>query len=805
MNRADVVSLLLLALCVGVFFGPSLAGDSAVFTWNMDLWHPWAASASPEDLERPTRLADCARQFAVMRGLAGEALRDGRIPLWNRRIYSGTPFLANFQPAVFYPPNLALAFSGLSLPNEMTAYLSLHLLVGISGVFVLLRTWGVSAAAAFAGALVFGWSGYNASRTGIPTMVATGVWLPWALAATRRWFDRGGSGAWAGMAGSLAMAGLAGFAQIFVFTVYAWGLFGLIDGVSSRRRRRPAAWAGWAGAAVVALLITSVHLVPTLEFMELAQDAENSPEMLASGTLHPWTLGKLLAPELLGHPVDGTNASHLLSVGNGYYFQTERSTAVYVGLLPLLLAAIVLLAPGDHRREAGGALAVALLGFLFCFWNPLTALATHLPGLSFSRPDRATFLWCTGMALLAGLGADRLASAEGTGLRRASNVLAVTVGTIAVLFAAAISVIAPRFLPADIIAFLGRETIRHAALAGLGTAAAATGLVFLRARGTLGRTAFLAAAIVLIGADLGWFASRLNLMQPRESIFRPPAAGGSLEYLQGRQFAEAPFRILTFEPRRHPFGGILPPSASALYGLDDVLGFDSINLARYRELMDVIDPGIVIKRGNFRGVQRPEALSRPLVNLLNVRYVLAGPSERGLPGVERVHRSDLDIYRNPQALPRAFLVGKVRVQPQPEIILRSLALPDFRPDLWAWSERSIDQELERPGAADPGSPGSAKYHEGDERVVVEVWPERTALLVVTDSWYPGWKALVDGAERPIHRVNHAFRGVVVRPGDRRVVFEYHPASFRYGAMLSLAGLGLLGLGALLARSRTESS
>jgi hypothetical protein len=798
MTRSDFAAVVALAVGVGVFFTPALLGDRAVFTWNMDLWHPWAASATEADRERPTRLADCARQFAVMRQLSTEAIREGRIPLWNPWIYAGTPFLANFQPAVFYPPNLLLAWSGLSLPDQMTAYLVLHLLLGTAGVFVLLRGYRVRTGPALLGAIVFGWSGYNAARTGIPTMVATGAWLPWALAASRRWFDREDARGWAGMAASLALAGLAGFAQVFVFTAYAWALFGLVDGISLRPRWSARRWIGWAAAGAIGLLIVSVHLVPTLELMDLAQDSENPPEMLASGTMHPWVLAKLVAPDLFGRPVDGADASHLLSVGSGYYFQTERSTAIYVGVLPLLLAAVVLLAPGDHRREAGAALALAVLGFLFCFRTPLTVLAAHLPGLAFSRPDRATFLWCTGAALLAGLGADRLASREGPGLQRTSNAAAVLTGTLAVLFAAAMSVAGDRLLPDDIVGHVGSGAVRSAALLGMAIAALATATVYLRARAVLTGGAFVAAALALTAADLGRYAERRNVMQPKESIFRAPRPGGSLEFLEARRRAEGPFRVLAYEPRRTPFGGVLPPSTGAVYGIEDVLGFDSINLERYRRLMEEIDPAIVVKRGNFRGVTDPAALDSPLVDLLNVRYVISGPVGR-LPGVQQVHSSDLVVHRNPDALPRAFLVGEVRVIPDPEEGLREMGRRDFRPDLWAVSEVPIPELGDDAGAEEAGRrPGEARLLSHlPERVEVEVEPDRPALLVLSDAWYPGWQASVDGHPRPIHRVDHALRGVVVRPGDHRVTFEYHPASFRTGSVLSLAGLGLLGIGALV--------
>src|SRR5262245_34464672 len=208
MRRSDGLALAALAVAVAVFFAPALFGDRAIFSWNMDLWHPWAASATPEDLARPTRLADCARQFHPMRYLLDKGIDEGRIPLWNRFIDAGTPFLANFQPGVFYPPNLLLAVSGLDVLQQMDLFLALHAYAGAAGTFVLLRMFGVGALAALLGAITFAGGGYNAARTGLPTMVATGCWLPWALIASRRWFDRGDGRSFAAMALTLALSGL---------------------------------------------------------------------------------------------------------------------------------------------------------------------------------------------------------------------------------------------------------------------------------------------------------------------------------------------------------------------------------------------------------------------------------------------------------------------------------------------------------------------------------------------------------------------------------------------------------------------
>jgi hypothetical protein len=806
MSRRDLFAIVLLTGVCIAFFAPALFGDRAVFTWNMDLWHPWRASASPEDLQRPTRLADCPRQFFIMRHLATQALREGRIPLWDRWIYAGTPFLANFQPAVFYPPNLALSFSGLETADQLTASTIFHFLVAASGMYVLLRILGISPLIAILAAIAFAFGPIQVVRTGIATMPATGCWLPWALAMTRLWFERGQARWWAGMATALAMSGLAGHFQIFIFTGYAWIFYGLAQGFLRPTRVEPRRWAAWLAGGVIALLITSVHLVPTAEFVPISQEADNSREELISGTLHPWVLAKAFVPDLLGNPADRNSAAHHLKVGNGFYFQTDHSTILYVGILPLLLAAIVLCNPGDQRREAFFAIVLAGVGILFCFPTPVLELGRFLPGMGFSRPDRATFLYGVGMAMLASLGAQRLASHEGPGWKRIANMLAALVGGAGLLFSIVIALWGDRLLPAPIVQMLGSEYIARAGWMAALLIAASSAAVLLRVSGRMGARGFVLASVLVLGADLAWNSGRLNLLQPKESIFRPPAPGKSIDFLQSMQQTRGSFRIMRYEPARDPYTAAFPPSTPAYYQIEDVLGFDSLNTILYQETIDAIDPGIILNRGNFRGSRSPGVFESPILDLLGARYVLAigAPS---LPGLNLVHRSDLSIYENENALPRAFLVDEVRVLPDSRAVLRAMSERSFLPGSWAYSETPIEglgpkdtpaDSLSTPGSVSPpgsvSTPGSVEMEIlSDEKVRLQVLATRPALLVLADSWYPGWKATVDGATRPIHRVNHAFRGVVVEPGRHEVVFTYAPASFLWGAALSIAGL--LGIGA----------
>jgi hypothetical protein len=184
--------------------------------------------------------------------------------------------------------------------------------------------------------------------------------------------------------------------------------------------------------------------------------------------------------------------------------------------------------------------------------------------------------------------------------------------------------------------------------------------------------------------------------------------------------------------------------------------------------------------------------------VLGVSNLLQNRRDDPVPGLQpSYHGPDARIYRNPYAVPRAFLVDRQVVARGGDSALALLTSEGFPTRTTAVTEELL------PGLAtgtDGGrSPGSARLVEDErERVVVETDAARPALLVLTDSWYPGWKATVDGDEVPIHRVDYVQRGVSVPAGTHRVEFSYEPASVRAGfavsglALLTIAAATLLG-------------
>lgn len=146
-----------------------------------------------------------------------------------------------------------------------------------------------------------------------------------------------------------------------------------------------------------------------------------------------------------------------------------------------------------------------------------------------------------------------------------------------------------------------------------------------------------------------------------------------------------------------------------------------------------------------------------------------------------IHSGDVKIYENTAALPRAFVVAGWQWQADGTAVVAAMAAPAFDP---ARSAVLLGQ-----GTASAGVGGGVAriVSYKPERVVIHVAGDG-GLLVLSDAFYPGWEATIDGAPAPIHVADRLFRGVFVDAGEHEVVFAYRPRSYRLGAVGSLIGL-----------------
>ncbi|MCY1002154.1 YfhO family protein [Myxococcus sp. MISCRS1] len=207
----------------------------------------------------------------------------------------------------------------------------------------------------------------------------------------------------------------------------------------------------------------------------------------------------------------------------------------------------------------------------------------------------------------------------------------------------------------------------------------------------------------------------------------------------------------------------------------------------------------------LEGYGAPEPLRSDVFHLAGERgaYDLAGVTHyirKGPPpfeDLELLHQAEdgTTLSRSRTALPRAFLVQRARVVSDEEAL--EAVLDEDHP-FREIAFLATGEPLDQPECAG----GSVRIEKSTaQHLELDVSACDDSYLVVSDSYYPGWRATVDGKDTPIHRANHALRAVRLTPGAHRVHFDYAPTSFRLGLALSLLGWAGLGFVWLRARRR----
>jgi hypothetical protein len=186
-----------------------------------------------------------------------------------------------------------------------------------------------------------------------------------------------------------------------------------------------------------------------------------------------------------------------------------------------------------------------------------------------------------------------------------------------------------------------------------------------------------------------------------------------------------------------------------------------------------------------------------MLDALNMRYVLSIEPLTD-PALTEVYAGEIFIYENENALPRAVLYDDYRVLDGSDAVLSRMAEPDFDPsqellfdDDPGFTVAGQGDALSRqPFCRDCPSGAVITLYE-PERVVIEVDAPGDAILMLSDLYYPGWVARVDGIETGIARANTIMRAVQVPGGAHTVEFRYESAVIRDGGRISLASFAVM--------------
>ena len=751
--------VLLLAMLALFFPGVFLRGELASGADLLFKSPPWEAHAPAERRAGNEVMPDIVTAMVPYYALTEQALEQGQWPLWNPLEMAGMPLLANCQSAVFYPPRLLHAF--LDLHTATSCYYLLKLWLCGMTAFACARGLGLGQFGACFFSLAWAFNGFNFVWCYWP-LPDVSAWLPvlfYGVEMAARGDLRRGT---FGVASGGALMLLAGHPESAFTQALGAGVYlalRLLAGMTPPRvltRAVFACGAGW----LLALGLTAAQWMPFLEYLvnsytlheRSGQDFGNYIPMIGVMTF--------FVPRFLG-----TNAD-----GNFWGDNTFNLHAYYPGLITWagLFLAVALLRDRTRRPMVLALLIAALLCALWSFGTPGVPNLFMLPGLHALRLNYNIAFAVFAACLLGAVGLEAwLAQAPRRGMA-----LTLVVGTVAslALIYLAYDFIAPLAASLKVLDHAHR-TLREAGVIALLTVMAVL-LVVPLALLKRPRTAAVTLLAMLV-LDLYVALHGMNPTLPRGQIFPDTPLIARLRELP------APARVQV--GAGYVASGLLVP-----YGIEDWLGYDGLYPDRVLRFNKELGPDIWHAAEPLCSIpwylQNPE-IAAMASDPMAYRTTKTFPAE-DTQYFERVAEEDgLELYRNKKALPRAYVVGAVRALPDREAVFEALRSPEFRPGTEVLSEAVPPGTL----PATPGPAGTAEVVEHTpNRVRIRVQAERAGALVLSDAYYPGWRATLNGAATRIFPAYYAFRAVLVPAGASEVEFTYFPRSFQLGLAISVA-------------------
>lgn len=711
---------------------------------------------------------------------AAASIRDGSFPLWNASLYLGAPHVGDIQAGFLYPPNLLLFLLKPEFPYAALQGLSIaHVWFAGAGMYLLLaHRLRVRRVAALAGALAFMFSDVFIVHFGNLNLNAVASWLPWVFwaylpgLAAQENHPTAHKWTWAGLAGVLlAIATLAGHIQATAFIVLALMVYTALDVWLHREDpapiRRAISSLSYLTASLVLMgLLTAPIVLPAIQLTAYTARAGWNYTQAAGYSLSPAQWIGWLIPGFFGRgPQFHWGAWPRVEVG-------------YLGVLTLILAGLALALRRQRRLWAWAGLAGVSFVLALGIYAIPHGWLTLLPGFGQLRaPARLVLLTDFALAALAALGLDAalrpLIGPSRAAFEKVWRGVAYATGAVLAVGVslAYLALLLTQDSDPAITLHVSIAVIAVISFAGLLLAS----LLWLAARrGNWARATtlgWLAAGLILVDlASLGAYQD-LGDRDPSLSFEQPAIAG----YLLAQ--TDSLYRIDT----RTGIEGLWQPDTALLYGLQDVNGVANplalADVARYWENMG--------------------SRSSRLYDLLNVRYVIAKKDvvlDWDKFTLAFDGDADLNVYENRRALPRAFVVGQTQADVSHEAAWTAIHAADFDPETTAVVE----------GAAAGGGHGEVTAISGGaSRLTFAVNADGPVVLVVSQVWYPGWQARVDGQAwgTPL-RTDYIFQGIALEAGSHTIELRFAPQLWIVGwAVAGVTTAALLIAAVVLVRRR----
>jgi hypothetical protein len=733
-------------------------------------------------------LADIPSLIYPLKIYSADLIKSGIWPLWNPLQFGGYPLLANFQTGSLNPVNLIYfifpKIHGWSFQIILQPFLI------ASFTYLFLRNLSLSKISSLFGSVVFAFSGFSMIWLEYNTHGFAIAFVPLLLFFLDKWFLEK-KFFWGGLFSiALALQIFSGYPQVTFYTLfliffYFW--FKESFKINKTIFKKGALFSFW---IFLGLSLSAVQIIPGWELLNISQRVgEGVSGGLEVAFLPFRQLVNLLAPDFFGNPA----TYNYWGLGN------YTNVIGYSGLIPLFLAFFVLFKKHKNKRVISFFAVVFFISLILALPTPFAQFISDsgFLGSKAACATRILFLVNFSTAILSAFAIENIFRGKKVGDKLSFLPLIILASLFLGVF------ISYKMISLNVISFPegpGKDflltwqanlkvTVRNLILPFL----LAFSLFFLC---LLSRFKFFSKLIVLLLFSLtifelfrfGWkftpFTDQ-NLIYPSTPV---------LEYLKN---VEKPVRIHT--------GDTIPISMWMPYGLESSSGYDAVYPLRWAEFLSAINGGKIIHpMGRYGPIHEYDSRLFDLANNCYLMAVKRGerdiPSEIGEVGYKfRLKKLEtifedrsVAVLKNNDCLERAFIVNDYLYETDSQKIIDILEGEEFPIKEKIILEEELlffDRSIDKNNQEFTSELVWEEYNSNSYKILAKL--NQPGFLFVSDQFYPGWKAYVNGRETLIYRANFVFRAVYLPSGEHEVIFSYEPKSFKIGLVLSTVSFIIL--------------
>lgn len=750
--------ILIIVVVWSLFAGQYFFTDSVPYPsrFQTSFFPPWS---SYEEFAGPVKnnaMPDIITQIYPWRVFSIEQLKAGSIPLWNPYSFSGTPHLANYQSAVLFPLNVLFFF--FSAPFAWQTLVLLQPLLAGLFTYLFAKSLKISNEASTISSIAFMFSGFITTWMGYATLGYAILFLPLALFAVQKYSKSQQTKYSVLTCLTIPFSFFAGHLQISVYFLMMLIAFTMFKFLCDKNKKK---YITLFISIMSGVLLTMPQLFPSYEFYKqtLRSDLFLPLEVI------PWSyIPTMFSPDYFGNPVTRND-----------WFGHYAEWSSFFGVVPLTLFIFAFLS--KKTKTTFFFISTAIISALLAFNTPFahSLSSAKVPLLGTSAASRIIILFSFSAAIVSGFGFDNLKRIiENKQTKKIAIWTTLLFAIIASLWAAIFFEVIKHFDHAQI----AKKNLILPTILLLSIVSA----VYVRRYMNKWYISMLfpIALIVLTSFDMLRFVTKWMPQDPVEQMF--PKVGVVEFYDQ----------ISDTDRTLHNFTA----ENSVYYHLPSLGGYDPLYSNRYGEFVKYVATGQK-NTGERSVVTFPlnGEYTEKAINLLSTNYVIHKTSDTNAPWgfpftkypVDQFEKvfddSKFEIYKNKKAHPRTIVTSDFIVEKNDKKILQTLFSNSFE----AKKQVIIEKDPEIKSSKTEGTATITHYSATEIEITTQ--STKSAILVISDIYYPGWNAYVNEEKKDILRADYTLRGVVVPEGETKVKIKYEPQSFTNG--LILAGLGLV--------------